>query len=836
MSRIQLMKVRGHGGTGGSSATTLTITSTPIALTGVAAASYAGFTVSGHGGTAPYTYSVAVGTLPPPLALNSSTGAVPSATLSTNGTYGSITIRVTDAVGATATLDPFTIVVAVAPSATAPPADISPFGGDGSTPTESAVVYGTGCTQKVIAAFDEPPNMWIEATGHYITVGAAIGDRGWIAYVDFWLNGNIVRVSAPAKNSRTGGIGYCCNPISGSGADGDYTLYARVVPVNGYERLISIPITLNTNGTISRTTRYIDAVYGSNSNSGVNKYTDTIAGGGASANNTGPWLTPNKAAATAPSGSIITCAAGTYVDTRTGFTDQVVSRMIEFRLAAGLSLGDVIITKTEGRSTTYTPKATKVLYDSIQLDLAGFLSITPIANGVLVYKNCNLIDSNGAAGPATGYPTTAGFSNYMFTQTTVNTVALLETTVVNNNISGYSMARNCTFTPGADSVFLDPKQSNFSIWNTSTLQVDVFYSRQNVDTSLTVASTSYDGVHTTINWVGTPVITATSTDLANVFVTIVGQDPLTQGAVFHSQVGQVTQVNGDKTALFTPGAFAWIAQRQHADTFQINGNGSDTAPNALKNLYIQRYKAAGPFVQPLLLQAGLGSGFTGPGTITTVGTAATFSTTSGLVVDDWVHLSSGTQIGEYSRVTAIVDTTHATLEHAFTVDQSGKTWSKGKNVGGLAFVACIFEKQQVDAAVSQFQNGHQHVVFVQCSHLGANLTLKNSHASGFGLEGCAFLDSYFSSPSSASLNSSLSPFPSVGITIDNNQFSIGPAQGTNSATGVVTFDATFHPTGGLTKQVRGVVSGVVADGTPLFGWDYDGNTIVAGALIGAQQA
>jgi hypothetical protein len=92
--------------------TFLAISGTPV-LTAGKDVPYDGFTVPATGGTAPYAFSVASGSLPAGITLNSSTGVV-SGTATTLGTSSGIIIRVTDNVGATADLASFSIVVAVA--------------------------------------------------------------------------------------------------------------------------------------------------------------------------------------------------------------------------------------------------------------------------------------------------------------------------------------------------------------------------------------------------------------------------------------------------------------------------------------------------------------------------------------------------------------------------------------------------------------------------------------------------------------------------------------------------------------------------------------------------
>ena len=66
----------------------------------------------------------------------------------------------------------------------------------------------------------------------------------------------------------------------------------------------------------------------------------------------------------------------------------------------------------------------------------------------------------------------------------------------------------------------------------------------------------------------------------------------------------------------------------------------------------------------------------GPGTVSTVGTAATMSVAHGLAVGDFVALTSGAQSGQIRRVTATPTTTTATLAEAFSLDQTTQTWNK----------------------------------------------------------------------------------------------------------------------------------------------------------------
>ena len=87
----------------------IALSGTPV-LTATQGIAYAGFTVAAIGGTAPYTYSL-VGSWPVGISINPSTGVV-SGTPTISGNYTSLNVRVTDNVGAQATLSAFSINVA----------------------------------------------------------------------------------------------------------------------------------------------------------------------------------------------------------------------------------------------------------------------------------------------------------------------------------------------------------------------------------------------------------------------------------------------------------------------------------------------------------------------------------------------------------------------------------------------------------------------------------------------------------------------------------------------------------------------------------------------------
>lgn len=90
---------------------TLTISGTPV-TTATVNTTYAGFTVAGGGGYAPYTYTLGAGSWPLGISMDPTSGAV-SGSPSAGGTYAGITIRNTDSAAPPTHVDlaPFTLVV-----------------------------------------------------------------------------------------------------------------------------------------------------------------------------------------------------------------------------------------------------------------------------------------------------------------------------------------------------------------------------------------------------------------------------------------------------------------------------------------------------------------------------------------------------------------------------------------------------------------------------------------------------------------------------------------------------------------------------------------------------
>lgn len=87
------------------------ISGTPV-LTATQNSAYAGFTVTAKGGAAPLVYAL-VGTWPAGISINTGTGAV-TGTPTAAGTFGGLSVKVTDADSEESQLPTFALVVAAA--------------------------------------------------------------------------------------------------------------------------------------------------------------------------------------------------------------------------------------------------------------------------------------------------------------------------------------------------------------------------------------------------------------------------------------------------------------------------------------------------------------------------------------------------------------------------------------------------------------------------------------------------------------------------------------------------------------------------------------------------
>ncbi len=443
-------------------------------------------------------------------------------------------------------------------------------------PTESETPLGSGFTQHAIAAFDEPPYMWVTADKE-ITVCADHGDDSWIDEVEFWCEGNTKTVSTCTLSARTGAIGFSVVlDASEFPIDGDATLYATVRPVNGYELLIGpLYFTANPNGAISRAARYLNYSTGDDAYDGTSP---TVDGGGV-----GPWKTYGYALRYTPSGGVITCAAGTYYDDSDTASYNTVARQIDVVAAAGLVIGDVVFSRHLLASNSLRRLPSKVRFYLITFvwDYVYWYSVSGYHH---VFDHCVIKTSYGSVQGAYGiyFP----FATNEFRVTGGEKYYLIDSTTDGIEVAGPSMVRGCTVQSMRDTIHLTEGVYPVAIINTESYHTDMCLSRQSVEETLTVDSATYNGGtgRTTIVWSGAPTLKTTAYTLPYVkFITgaLAGQH-----FHFYSQDDDTdtTIVTGDASAAVN-GDTAFAVIDYHIDAFQLFAGFDHPGP-----MVVQRFR------------------------------------------------------------------------------------------------------------------------------------------------------------------------------------------------------------------------------------------------------
>lgn len=701
-------------------------------------------------------------------------------------------------------------------------------GSGGTAPAENSVVNGSGFSQKAIGNFDEYPYVWVEDNNHTITVGAAIGDRGWISSIYFWMEGNSISVTSQTINSRTGSIGWCVTPQSTATVNGDATLYAYIRPVNGYERRISIPLTLNSNSSpIARSIFYINASIGSDTL--YDGTQPTISGGH------GPWATFQKGSVACGTGGAIVYYATnqTYLEDNSNpppFNNANI-RMTDFRpLTVG---GIATISKTTRGNVLY--RGLLNTYEGLTINMNQIFSIQGGTNGVSIYKRCFFYDSNGPTGPQFGY---SAFGNSpdigenFLVASNGQFNGIVESSISAPVVVQANIIRNITSTIGWDAMFLSNGTGGANLFSGTRVfgynvsVPTIINLRNSYSNTLTVSSVALNtpiAGEATVTWVNNTTINTFSGD-ANSYCqfqtgVLTGQQAniISESNATFSTVINSTQV--DATQIIA-GDTAWVYTVAHSDFGQFT---QDSATNInLENLYVQKYQGQGNGTQQLFSQSGQS---TGSGTLTTSGTTVTFSTVQTLMANDFILLTSGAQSGNWARVLSDTSSsTTTTLVAAFSGGDVGSaaTWSHVKTAKDVAWVNCAFAQNPINitGAQCQLQNGNCHWIIAQCTYAGQLFTYRND-LPGFALESFNLFDNIFEDMGAP---------PSVGFNGDNNQFLQGTGRGSNSAVGGSVNHTTFQ-TSGISKTMTGNSQ----TGQPLVPWDLNNNSISSSAIVGAVQ-
>jgi len=305
----------------------------------------------------------------------------------------------------------------------------------GSVPTASTTALGTtGFPYRPAARFDTFFRRFFEQSDVVLCVLADTLATGWIRYVEFGAEGGTtVKIYYPEISPRTRTQGFYANLHVPS--DGDVHYWARIVPVNGYERVIDGVIHSNATGTLTPAGSTITLTNATDLNDWIaNTYNGSNYTKVRLADGIYSWSGSSLGSATNPSRPL---------------------------LFEAVNPGNVTITGA-GRDQVLHIRATKTEWRNIKWDYATFHAIngqdghpTDVASHFLL--GCNEYDSNGLNGlpDAAPYLTSKGTYGYSVVDSTL-WVNALETSVdagiwgrENGTVSltscaGHEFMLNCT--------------------------------------------------------------------------------------------------------------------------------------------------------------------------------------------------------------------------------------------------------------------------------------------------------------------------------------------------------------------------------------------------------
>jgi hypothetical protein len=469
--------------------------------------------------------------------------------------------------------------------------------------------------QTVIGNFDEPPYMIVDVGDltHEITFFAGVGNRSWIDHVEFCISGNYAEVYGQTINGRTGDIGYSIVPKNGGASDGNYTLEAFAIPVQGVELHMTLPITLNNGGGISRPIYYMNPV----GNDACNGTSRSLGTSGNCA-----WRSPEKAmqAAATTAAPIIYAAAGTYYSFN-GFGPQHNTYLITFEQDPNNASGTSAVFSTQIRTGFYF-KADIVLMNGINFDTSR-ISDWNCGATLCMISNANATDKYGGVGPTdSANPTipfwysatdqgSEGFSQVNYPGTP-SIGGMSESVVSGISIPAQAtFLRNVTNLTGWDQIFMNTVQTkNFALFNYNSTQPVQYYGRLHNDPFVTVTGVSCAVYSATISGTSMNVTAVTQGTLAvGQPVTGPGMNVANKIASFGTGSGGIgtynlsfsntlsgTQTLGECTYTFAGTGTAYVV---------VGGgtNGQPVAGNALSIVFTSSALSGSPITMTYTVQS-----------------------------------------------------------------------------------------------------------------------------------------------------------------------------------------------------------------------------------------
>jgi hypothetical protein len=501
---------------------------------------------------------------------------------------------------------------------------VTPGAGFSSPPTQSDTQVGSGdVTERVAAHADVADLLWVEGSTLDVFVAADHCHIGWIQRVEVYFESDTVSKTlytpSISPSSRSGAVGFGFTLDVSAESAGDYAFYVKVIPVEGLERQLGpFSITFDTDGSLLGTAYHLDPA-GDDANDGSDG---------------NPVQTVAQALALCSSeGDYVICdAAGTYDSTASSVSDpdRNSSRVHRVILADGLAYGDVIFGLPSGRSSV-DYRTRKVQFEDIKWDtetvgrIASQGSDAGTGFNAINYVRCGWVDAtNGGGGPRYGYYDlgSSGDTEYFptsFTESANSRQAHYETRecVGLTGITGVSLIAG----GHAGAMLMPSHGGDNSFGNTAVFNMGFSetaqraFTRYSTEETLTVASSSYDGVgdKTTVTLSGSATLRDTTggdtvDSLTKLFLLdgngdIADDSWSVPTANSIDATAKTIIVTGDATSVFTNGVSVFLAGALHSDCWQFNLTDGEN-----NYVYNRGVWNMGSRSQPALVQIPSGTG------------------------------------------------------------------------------------------------------------------------------------------------------------------------------------------------------------------------------------
>lgn len=593
-------------------------------------------------------------------------------------------------------------------------------------PTQSDTVNGTGYNQRVIAESSHVYYDYAIDDSYYITFhgGGDYARTGAIAW-QFWLEGDTPTTYTQADyqfdpNRKVFGLALAPRPRAGF--SGVARWYAKCIPENGMERLLTGEIWFNRIATTGYYDRHANAIYVS----GVDyNGSDSIgfAGVGTNDSTVGTSGNPNyrvQRAAQFAFGAKEGCyiyVKGAVVDDTNGASRPTTTVPCRIMPWPGAATNQCKWGKTS-RATVgngggdISPIINKYELFALTIDSDTVVKISGNSNTRSVWKNCVFLSGLSVEidqwGYKKGIQQTVGTSN---SQSWVMNSSgehheMIDCTGNMFCAAGFYKVIGSNINYAWDAIYFANTtggQKNFAFIGSNFYGGDYAYSRAHEAEQLTVDAVSLDangwtvctftnslqisnltfethvqfvtGAQTAEIWGGRGITSSYPSGPNANCCALVGGTSAPSGF----PAGQLNRlyIKGDYRATIAVGdkfrAYSWA----HKDTGQFTPRGaaaSDFAIPFFENILYHGCGFVSNDAQWFLNQVGNTVQTSASGTLTSVGTAVTLSSANaGIAVGQDFVLTSGAQSGERRQITVVNSSTSFTIASAFTADQTAVT-------------------------------------------------------------------------------------------------------------------------------------------------------------------